>query len=297
MGHRLSKIVTKTGDAGTTGLGDGSRVAKDSARIAAIGEVDELNCVVGVMLAEALPDAVRACLTSVQHDLFDLGGELSIPGYTAVTDAHVARLEADVERFNAELAPLKEFILPGGSPAAARAHVGRTVCRRAERALVRLAAEAPVGDPARRYLNRLSDLLFVLARWLNRDAGCGDVLWKKERPPGRRLTPAGPYPPRACREPGVPSGAGGQPCPLPVAGTSAGGTPAIFDLRTPMTSMRAGMITTSVGGGAGALAVRTAPASGARGAIDAGTIRASAMVTEVSASAAMPSATRGVEGW
>jgi cob(I)alamin adenosyltransferase len=183
MGHRLSKIVTKTGDAGTTGLGDGSRVAKDSARIAAIGEVDELNCVVGVMLAEPLPAAVRACLTSVQHDLFDLGGELSIPGYTAVTDGHVARLEADVERFNAELAPLKEFILPGGAPAAARAHVGRTVCRRAERALVRLAAEAPVGDPARRYLNRLSDLLFVLARWLNRDAGCGDVLWKKERPP------------------------------------------------------------------------------------------------------------------
>jgi cob(I)alamin adenosyltransferase len=183
MGHRLSKIVTKTGDAGTTGLGDGSRVAKDSTRITAIGEVDELNSVVGVLLTEELPAPVRTCLTSVQHDLFDLGGELSIPGYSAVADVHVARLEADVERFNAGLAPLKEFILPGGSPAAARAHVGRTVCRRAERALVRLAAEAPVGDPARRYLNRLSDLLFVLARWLNRDAGCGDVLWKKERPP------------------------------------------------------------------------------------------------------------------
>jgi cob(I)alamin adenosyltransferase len=181
MGHRLSKIVTKTGDAGTTGLGDGSRVSKDSTRIAAIGEVDELNSMVGVLLAEELPAPIRACLTSVQHDLFDLGGELSIPGYTAVTDLHVARLEADVERFNAGLAPLKEFVLPGGSRAAAFAHVGRTVCRRAERALVRLAAEAPVSDPARRYLNRLSDLLFVLARRLNKDAGRSDVLWQKER--------------------------------------------------------------------------------------------------------------------
>ena len=181
MGHRLSKIVTKTGDAGTTGLGDGSRVSKDSTRIAAIGEIDELNSVVGVLLSEELPPPIRECLISVQHDLFDLGGELSIPGYTAVSDAHVARLEADVERFNADLAPLKEFILPGGRRAAAFAHVGRTVCRRAERALVRLAAEAPVSDAARRYLNRLSDLLFVLARWLNQDAGCGDVLWQKER--------------------------------------------------------------------------------------------------------------------
>src|SRR5512143_2643242 len=181
MGHRLSKIVTKTGDAGTTGLGDGSRVAKDSARIAAIGEVDELNSALGVLLAEKLPAPIRQCLTAVQHDLFDLGGELSIPGYAAVSDGHVARLEADVERFNADLAPLKEFVLPGGSRAAAFAHVGRTVCRRAERALVRLAAEAPVGDPARRYLNRLSDLLFVLARRLNKDAARGDVLWEKER--------------------------------------------------------------------------------------------------------------------
>jgi cob(I)alamin adenosyltransferase len=181
MGHRLSKIVTKTGDGGTTGLGDGSRVSKESTRIAAIGDVDELNSVVGVLLADALPTAIRTCLTSVQHDLFDLGGELSIPGYTAVTEAHVERLEADVERFNADLAPLKEFILPGGTRAAAIAHVGRTVCRRAERALVRLAAEAPVSGETRRYLNRLSDLLFVLARRLNKEAGTGDVLWQKER--------------------------------------------------------------------------------------------------------------------
>jgi cob(I)alamin adenosyltransferase len=181
MGHRLSKIVTKTGDAGTTGLGDGSRVSKDSSRIAAIGEIDELNSVVGVLLSEELPAPIRECLISVQHDLFDLGGELSIPGYTAVSELHVARLEADVERFNADLAPLKEFVLPGGRRAAAFAHVARTVCRRAERALVRLAVEAPVTDDARRYLNRLSDLLFVLARWLNKDAGCGDVLWQKER--------------------------------------------------------------------------------------------------------------------
>lgn len=181
MGHRLTKIVTRTGDAGTTGLGDGSRVPKDSLRIAAIGEIDELNSTLGLLLCEDLPDPVGHCLTSVQHDLFDLGGELSIPGYSAVTDAHVARLEQDVERFNADLAPLKEFILPGGTRAAAIAHVARTVCRRAERALVRVAAAETVGDPARRYVNRLSDLLFVLARTLNRAAGRPDVLWQKDR--------------------------------------------------------------------------------------------------------------------
>jgi len=182
MGHRLSKIVTRTGDAGTTGLGDGTRVGKDSARIAAIGEIDELNSTLGVLLTEDLPPAIRECLTSVQHDLFDLGGELSVPGYQAVTDDHVARLEADVERFNADLAPLKEFILPGGARSAALAHVGRTVCRRAERALVHLASAETVGDTARRYLNRLSDLLFVLARTLNRAAGRGNLI-------GRRLSP------------------------------------------------------------------------------------------------------------
>ena len=182
MGHRLSKIVTRTGDAGSTGLGDGSRVAKDSARIAAIGDVDELNSTLGVLLAEPLPPGIGACLTSVQHDLFDLGGELSVPGYAALTDAHVLRLEDAVEAFNAELGPLKEFVLPGGTRAAAVAHVARTVCRRAERSLVRMAATEPVSDAARRYVNRLSDLLFVLARSLNRAAGKPDVLWQRDRP-------------------------------------------------------------------------------------------------------------------
>jgi cob(I)alamin adenosyltransferase len=181
MGHRLSKIVTRTGDAGTTGLGDGSRVAKDSPRIDAIGAVDELNSSLGVLLAEDLPPAVVNSLTDVQHDLFDLGGELSIPGYNAVSEAHVERLESAVESFNADLKPLKEFILPAGTRAASLAHVGRTVCRRAERALVRLAQTDTVGEPARKYLNRLSDLLFVLARVLNRSAEREDVLWRKDR--------------------------------------------------------------------------------------------------------------------
>jgi cob(I)alamin adenosyltransferase len=181
MGHRLSKIVTRTGDAGTTGLGDGSRVRKDSPRIAAIGAVDELNSVLGVVLAESLPPAIAQCLTDVQHDLFDLGGELSIPGYTAITDAHIARVEAAVDRFNAELPPLKEFILPGGTRAAAQAHVARTVCRRAERILIEAAASEAITDRSRIYLNRLSDLLFVQARALNRSAGTPDVLWQKQR--------------------------------------------------------------------------------------------------------------------
>jgi len=181
MGHRLSKIVTRTGDDGTTGLGDGSRVGKDSARIAALGDVDELNSALGVLLAEPMPPAVSACLVTVQHDLFDLGGELSIPGYTTISDAQVEGLESEVERFNADLAPLKEFILPGGTRGAALAHMCRTICRRAERALVHLAAEAPVSDAARRYLNRLSDLMFILARTLNHAAGTADVLWQKGR--------------------------------------------------------------------------------------------------------------------
>ncbi|MEO8303567.1 MAG: cob(I)yrinic acid a,c-diamide adenosyltransferase [Betaproteobacteria bacterium] len=181
MGHRLSKIVTRTGDAGTTGLGDGSRVAKDSARIFAIGEVDELNSTLGLLLTESLPEAVAVCLTKVQHDLFDLGGELAVPGHASVTDAHVARLESAVESFNADLGALKEFILPGGTRGAAQAHVARTVCRRAERALVRLGASEPVSEAVRRYLNRLSDLLFVLARTLNRSAGRSDVLWQRDR--------------------------------------------------------------------------------------------------------------------
>jgi cob(I)alamin adenosyltransferase len=183
MGHRLSKIVTRTGDAGTTGLGDGARVAKNSARIVAIGDIDELNSTLGLVLAESLPESIAACLTDVQHDLFDLGGELSIPGHTAVGDAHVLRLEDALGHFNAEVGPLKEFILPGGTRAAALAHVARTVCRRAERSLVHLAGRETVTDAARRYLNRLSDLLFVLARVLNHTAGRADVLWKRDRTP------------------------------------------------------------------------------------------------------------------
>ncbi len=181
MGHRLSKIVTRTGDAGTTGLGDGARVAKDSARIEAIGAVDELNSTLGVLLAEPLPRAVADYLIEVQHDLFDLGGELSIPGYNAVREAQVLRLEEAIGQFNADLAPLKEFILPGGTRAASLAHVARTVCRRAERTLVHLGASETVSEPVRKYVNRLSDLLFVLSRVLNRDAGRADVLWRHDR--------------------------------------------------------------------------------------------------------------------
>ena len=179
MGHRLTKIYTRTGDAGTTGLGDGSRVSKNSLRIEAIGAVDELNSAIGVLLAETLAETVRRCLLDVQHDLFDLGGELSIPGYTSIGDSHVTRLEGVLDRFNANLPALKEFILPGGSRAAALCHVARTVCRRAERRVVALAAAEPLSPPMQRYLNRLSDLLFVLCRVLNRDAGVTDVYWQK----------------------------------------------------------------------------------------------------------------------
>ena len=184
MGHRLSRIVTRTGDAGTTGLGDGSRVPKDSRRIEAIGAVDELNSQIGAMLAEPLPADVASLLTDVQHDLFDLGGELSIPGHAAVAAAHVDRLEAAVERYNADLPMLKEFVLPGGTRAAALAHVARTVCRRAERAVVALAGHEAVSTPSRIYLNRLSDLLFVVARALNRAGRVPDVLWQKDRDRG-----------------------------------------------------------------------------------------------------------------
>ncbi|HEX7328201.1 MAG TPA: cob(I)yrinic acid a,c-diamide adenosyltransferase [Casimicrobiaceae bacterium] len=181
MGHRLSKIVTRTGDAGTTGLGDGSRVAKDSPRIAAIGAVDELNAFVGLLSVEALPAATATLLSEIQHKLFDLGGELSIPGHVAIAEADVVRLEDAVESLNADLPRLKEFVLPGGTRPAALAHVARTVCRRAERAVVALAAAEPVTQPSRKYLNRLSDLFFVLARVLNRDAGVSDVMWRHER--------------------------------------------------------------------------------------------------------------------
>jgi cob(I)alamin adenosyltransferase len=181
MGHRLSKITTRTGDAGETGLGDGARVPKDSPRIQALGDIDELNSCLGLVLAETLPKPVRAALLQVQHDLFDLGGEVCIPGHVMITEAHVLRLEALTGEHNAKLAPLKEFILPGGTRAAAAAHLARAVCRRAERSLVALGRGEAVGERARQYLNRLSDLLFVLGRSLNRAARRGDVLWKHER--------------------------------------------------------------------------------------------------------------------
>jgi len=181
MGHRLSKITTRTGDAGETGLGDGSRVAKHSARVQALGDIDELNSALGVVLAEDLPPRLREALTDVQQALFDLGGEISIPGHSLLKLERVAALEALLEEWNAGLPALKEFILPGGSRAAAAAHLARTVCRRAERSVVALGAAENVSEHARRYLNRLSDLLFVAGRVLNRHAGRDDVQWRHER--------------------------------------------------------------------------------------------------------------------
>jgi len=215
VGNRLSKIYTRTGDDGTTGLGDGSRVAKDSNRVAAYGTVDEANSCIGLVLAADIPDDVRALLTTVQHQMFDLGGELCIPGHAAIFDAdverleqqldafneplpplkdfilpgggeaaarcHVARLEQQLDAFNEPLPPLKDFILPGGGEAAARCHVARTVVRRAEREAVSLSRIEDVRPEAVRYLNRLSDLLFVLARVLARASGHGEVLWNHER--------------------------------------------------------------------------------------------------------------------
>ena len=181
MGNRLSKIYTRTGDAGTTGLGDGKRVSKNSLRIHALGEAVETNAIVGLLLCEEMPDDVRNLLTNVQHDLFDLGGEVCIPGMSMITDKQVTHLENELDRFNEPLEPLKDFILPGGTRAAAYAHHARTVCRRAERALVALALEEAVNDSPRQYLNRLSDLLFVLGRVLNRAGGRDDVLWQKSK--------------------------------------------------------------------------------------------------------------------
>lgn len=181
MGNRLSKIATRTGDNGSTGLGDGSRTDKDSLRIQAIGDIDELNSQLGLLSCDKLDPALREILLSIQHDLFDLGGELCIPGYTLISDAQVARLDRLLEKYNADLPPLKDFILPGGSHAAALAHVCRTVCRRAERSIVSLGKSETVSDALRQYVNRLSDLLFVLSRVLNRTDGGSDVLWQKDR--------------------------------------------------------------------------------------------------------------------
>ncbi|MES2770727.1 MAG: cob(I)yrinic acid a,c-diamide adenosyltransferase [Pseudomonadota bacterium] len=202
MGNRLSKIVTRTGDQGTTSLGDGARVTKDDVRIEAMGQVDELNSMLGVLLTTELPASIepvlRKALIGIQNDLFDLGGELCIPGMQMVHEAHVKRLEQYVETFNADLSPLKEFILPGGTRAAAVAHLARTICRRTERQVIRLANSAVAGVKAeisateradstepvvsvflRQYLNRLSDLLFIIARLLNKTAGQSDVLWTR----------------------------------------------------------------------------------------------------------------------
>lgn len=181
MGHRLSKIYTRTGDKGATGLGDGTRVEKDHPRVEACGAVDELNSALGALLAEEIPQDIRAILTDIQHELFDLGGELSMPGRAALAEGQVTRLEHILDELNAELGPLKEFVLPGGTRAAALCHLARTVCRRAERRVVNLRKSEPVSDTAIKYLNRLSDLLFVIARTLNRRAGQSDVLWQ----PGR----------------------------------------------------------------------------------------------------------------
>jgi cob(I)alamin adenosyltransferase len=185
MAHRLTQIATRTGDDGSTGLGDGTRVPKDHLRVMAMGDVDELNSGLGVLLAEPLPDDVRALLVTIQHELFNLGGELSIPGYELLKDDAVLRLDEALSRYNERLPRLQEFILPAGTRSAALAHVSRTVARRAERALVTLAAHEPINAAPRQYLNRLSDLLFVLARVLNRanldGLGGDDVYWRSER--------------------------------------------------------------------------------------------------------------------
>jgi cob(I)alamin adenosyltransferase len=181
MGHRLSKITTRTGDAGETGLGDGVRVPKDHPRVAALGDIDELNSALGLVLAEELPKDLRGALSEVQQDLFDVGGELSIPGHSLLKPERVEFLEKTLASWNEGLAPLKEFILPGGSRAAAAAHLARTVCRRAERSIVALGRKDKVSEQVRQYLNRLSDLLFVAGRVLNRAAGVGDVQWRHQR--------------------------------------------------------------------------------------------------------------------
>lgn len=191
MGHRLSRIVTRTGDAGDTGLTGGARVPKTHARVAAMGDVDELNSQLGVLLAQKVPKPLAATLTRIQHELFNLGGELSMPGSTLVTEEHLAALEREVEALNAGLPPLKDFVLPGGTPAAAAAHLARAMCRRAERAVWAVNAAEPLNAAAPRYLNRLSDFLFVAARVLARSKkGAKEAQWRgpssRNRPRGRR---------------------------------------------------------------------------------------------------------------
>ena len=181
MGNRLSKIYTRTGDGGTTGLGDGSRTDKYSARMQAIGDIDELNCNLGLLLAENLRPEMHALLIDIQHDLFDLGGELSIPGSEFISAVAITKLEQGIDGYNEELPALKEFILPGGSRAAAIAHLCRAVCRRAERHVVELANTESVSENSSKFVNRLSDFLFVSARIIARDSGAGEVLWQRGR--------------------------------------------------------------------------------------------------------------------
>ncbi len=190
MGHRLSKIYTRTGDEGMTGLGEGERVPKDSLRVAAMGDVDELNSALGVVLSQALRPEIAQCLVEVQHKLFDLGGELCLPNYQLIQADDVTVLEQQLDLYNDSLPPLQDFILPGGGAAAAHCHLARAICRRAERSIIALHRQESLNAPLRQYLNRLSDLLFVFGRILARDAGGTEVLWRKERPPlPRNLAP------------------------------------------------------------------------------------------------------------
>ena len=183
MGNRLSRIYTRTGDDGTTGLADGSRVAKDSLRVASMGDLDELNASLGVVLAHPVPGAIRETLVDAQHALFDIGAELAMPAAGIIDEERVEALEAALDALNADLPPLKEFILPGGGAGAGAAHVARAVCRRAERGIVALGRDEPVNEASRRYVNRLSDYLFVAARILAR-AESGEVYWRHDRSRG-----------------------------------------------------------------------------------------------------------------
>jgi len=181
MTDRLSRIVTRSGDKGSTGLADGSRISKNSPRIQAIGDIDELNSAIGMLLCENLPEQAREEMLQIQHDLFDIGGELSIPGRAFIADDQIVRLESILETYNADLPPLREFVLPGGSRAGAASHLCRSICRRAERSIARLGEQEVLSDYLLKYVNRLSDLLFVLARVLNRHDGHRDKLWNNSR--------------------------------------------------------------------------------------------------------------------
>lgn len=181
MGNRLSKIYTRTGDKGSTGMADGSRIEKDSPRIAAMGDIDELNSVIGVVISECEDGEVREMLVTIQHDLFNLGAQLSMPEYQQITEQRVSWLEQCLDRMNEELSPLKEFILPGGGKAAAHCHLARAMCRRAERTIVSLARESEISEQVLAYINRLSDLLFVGCRVLSREAGAQEVYWQSSR--------------------------------------------------------------------------------------------------------------------